>query len=183
MIVTLIRQSKKHGTFKIKFDHEGAGPVLGRTWSLKKTSGDSIGYAYKTYRGSANCFLHRLIAGATKGEIVDHRNGNTLDNCRLNLRICAQAENTINRKSKGGASRFKGVWLEKRRGKWVAEIRLNGKRKHIGTFVDEIEAAKAYDAAARKTHGEFATLNFPEKGERLATTKPAKVSVAIKEAK
>lgn len=107
--------------------------------------------------------LHRLISGASKGMSVDHIDGNGLNNCRNNLRICTVAENALNRRPrKGGASIYKGVGKKFSRGKfwkWSAYIQINGKRRNIGHFSTELEAAKAYNAAAIELHGQFARLN------------------------
>jgi hypothetical protein len=108
--------------------------------------------------------LHRMIMNAPKGLLVDHANGDTLDNRRTNLRLATHFQNTCNRqktKSKT-SSRFIGVYFEKERCRWVVHIRYQGKRKFLGRFTDELEAARAYDVAAKKYHGEFAKLNFNE---------------------
>ena len=105
--------------------------------------------------------MHRLILGEPPSDqkvIVDHRDGNGLNNQRSNLRWVTKQENNCNRAG-FGSSGFLGV--SKSRGKWVAKIRRDGIRYHLGTFVSEIEAAKAYDAKAIQLHGEFANLNFP----------------------
>ena len=105
--------------------------------------------------------LHRLIMDAPKGVLVDHRNGDSLDNRRANLRLATRAQNCCNvRKRKNTSSRFKGVSFRKNRGKWAAYIGVAGKRISLGYFDSEIEAAKAYDEAAKKYRGEFARLNF-----------------------
>jgi hypothetical protein len=107
--------------------------------------------------------LHRLIMDAPKGLLVDHRNGDSLDNRRDNLRLATGWQNQCNkRKEKNASSRFKGVAFRKGRKKCVACIKVGGKQLWLGSFDSEIEAAKAYDAAARKHRGEFARLNFPE---------------------
>jgi len=99
--------------------------------------------------------MHRIIAGANhKDEIVDHINGNTLDNRRSNLRICSNAENGRNRgKNSNNSSGFKGVFLK--RDKWAAQIKHNGKSIHLGTFKTPEEAHLAYQRAANKLHGRF----------------------------
>jgi hypothetical protein len=111
--------------------------------------------------------LSREIMSAPAGLLVDHRNNNTLDNRRDNLRLATPSQNRINsrRDKSKTSSRFIGVSLEKGRGKWLAYINYDGKRIHLGRFDSETEAAKAYDAAARKYHGEFARLNFPESAD------------------
>jgi hypothetical protein len=104
--------------------------------------------------------MHRLIAGTMPGQETDHRNGNPLDNRRANLRPCRHNENLwnqgVNRRNSTG---YKGVYLDQRRGKYVARIRLNNRYKHLGQFNIAQEAADVYDAAAIELHGEFALTN------------------------
>jgi len=109
-------------------------------------------------------YLHREIINAPRGLLVDHKNCNSLDNRGANLRPATVSQNACNsRRNKSNASsKFRGVSLEKRVNKWVAVICHHRKRFHLGTFVSEIDAAKAYDEAAKKYHGEFARLNFPQ---------------------
>ena len=107
--------------------------------------------------------LHRAIMNPPEGRVVDHRNGDGLDNRRENLRIATKSENICNsRKRTNTSSRFIGVSFDKRSGLWHAYITHCRKRKFLGYFDSEIDAAKAHDAAAKKYHGEFARLNFPE---------------------
>ncbi len=108
--------------------------------------------------------MHREIMNAPKGLVVDHKNGESLDNRRANLRLATQAQNIQNRqktKSKT-SSKFLGVYYDRRTEMWAAKIKCNGKHIWLGRFKTEIEAARAYDAAAKKYFGEFARLNFPE---------------------
>lgn len=107
--------------------------------------------------------MHRLIMNAQKGQEIDHKNGNGLDNRRCNLRFCTQSQNLQNQQRRyTGISQYKGVSWKKQNKKWQAYIRLNCKPQYIGYFSDEIEAAKAYDTKAKELFGEFACLNFPE---------------------
>ncbi len=106
--------------------------------------------------------MHRLITRAPKGKVVDHENGDGLDNRRANLRVCDHRQNRRNhqRPRKGGASRFHGVGWWKRDQKWRAKISVDGRTIHLGYFADEEDAARAYDQAAREHFGEYASTNF-----------------------
>ena len=107
--------------------------------------------------------MHRQIMDSPVGLLVDHRNLDGLDNRRDNLRIATYSENNCNRlKKKNTSSRFVGVCWEKTKNRWVVHIRHNGKIIYLGLFKSETDAAHAYDAAARKYHGEFAHLNFSD---------------------
>jgi len=114
-------------------------------------------------------FMHRLILNAPQGKDVDHKNHNVLNNQRSNIRICTRSQNRINSRSMIGTSKYKGIYRYKPYMKWRARVRIPnpngglGKRKHLGYFDNEIEAAQIYDKAAKEYHGEFAYLNFPEK--------------------
>ena len=104
--------------------------------------------------------LHRLLLGSAV--LVDHRDGNGLNNQRSNLRPATHAQNLQNtRKRAGTTSRFKGVCWNKKKQAWVAFIKHEGKKKYLGCFSSEEVAARAYDFAASETFGEFACLNFP----------------------
>jgi hypothetical protein len=107
--------------------------------------------------------VHRLIAtrlyGAiAKDKVVDHRDGDTRNNCRNNLRLVTRQQNATNAAARGGISKFRGVYLRKS-GRWSAQIASRGTREHLGTFDKEELAAAAYNNAAVRIHGEFARLN------------------------
>ena len=107
--------------------------------------------------------MHRLILDAQPKDKCDHKDGNGLNNLRENLRLCTHAENMRNRKNqKNNSSGFKGVSWDRGLCKWRVQLKLNGKNKQYGVFFCLIKAAKAYDEAAKKYHGEFARVNFPE---------------------
>lgn len=95
--------------------------------------------------------------------VVDHVNGNGLDNRRCNLRVCTPQQNAFNSKPvRGSRSKFKGVKYNTAcKNKWTARIRINGKQVDIGRFETEEEAARAYDKVAKEVQGDFAWLNFP----------------------
>ena len=111
--------------------------------------------------GEKQILLHRMVAGAKDGEMVDHINRNKMDNRRSNLRICSFRQNIMNReKLVSGNNPYKGV-CRLSDGCWQAQIRCNNRAVYLGRFHDVCDAAKAYDAAARELFGEFAYLNFP----------------------
>lgn len=99
--------------------------------------------------------LHRVIAGATAGDIVDHINLNGLDCRRANLRFATMAENSRNRpKQNNNTTGFKGVTLFK--GRFQAHIKYERKKIHLGCFATAEEAHAAYADAAARLHGQFA---------------------------
>jgi hypothetical protein len=109
---------------------------------------------------SRSIFMHRQIMQPPDGLVVDHINGNGLDNRWCNLRICTQRQNTHNRRRMRRSSRFVGV--SRHQNKWRASICCDGKDHYLGLFDDEIEAAKARDRETLRLFGEFAYLNFPK---------------------
>jgi hypothetical protein len=109
--------------------------------------------------------MHREIMGFVEStSLIDHRNGDGLDNRRSNLRVATAAQNGMNRgKQRNNQSGFKGV---RRRtnctARWEAHITIARKMHSLGHFSSPEEAARAYDAKAREVHREFARVNFPE---------------------
>lgn len=108
-------------------------------------------------------YLHRLLIDVNDDEDVDHKDGNSLNNQMYNLRRATKAQNCQNRKPIiGKSSKYKGVYYHKCRNNFGSQIKVNGNAKSLGTFIDEIEAAKTYDRAALYYFKDFAYLNFPE---------------------
>src|ERR1700722_46526 len=106
--------------------------------------------------------MQRVILNAKKGEWCDHKNHDTLDNRDSNLRKGTAGNNIVNSKNRVRSinkSGFRGVYAHGKR--WYSCIRGHGRNIHLGGFKAKTEAAKAYDKAAKKYHGEFARLNFP----------------------
>lgn len=140
-------------------------------------------YAVRNVGESSNqhrIYMHRQIMNVPKDKQTDHRNHTGLDNRETNLRICTRSQNQHNRKSQNSISKFKGVTWCKRDRKWKAQIKYNGKTIHLGNFINEIEAAKRYDEAAKKLFGEFANCNFISSIGNQLGSRPGKSSQANK---
>lgn len=101
--------------------------------------------------------LHRVVMGNPPGKFVDHINGDTLDNRRVNLRVCTSAENVRNNR---GRQPLKGIRSQSPM-RFTAIISVNGRQRNIGTFDSEHTAALAYDLWAPFFYGDFARTNFP----------------------
>lgn len=108
--------------------------------------------------------MHRIVLRLKNRDEAraDHADGNGLNNQKSNLRFCTNSENMQNKRKmkRKCSSKYKGVSLCKKRGKWASYIFVKSKQIFIGYFYDEIEAAKAYDIAAIQYFGKFAYLNF-----------------------
>jgi hypothetical protein len=108
-------------------------------------------------------YMHRaLVPGAP---LIDHVDGNGLDNRRANLRVATRAQNSMNmRLMTGTRTGFKGVARQPRSNAnpWRAYIRVDGRSHWLGVFPTREAAARAYDDAALSMFGEFARLNFPQ---------------------
>ena len=100
--------------------------------------------------------LHRIIMLPPSGMLVDHVNGDGLDNRRCNLRLATPAENNQNRRlSLSNTSGYKGVCFDKHKGKWRALIAANGRKVHLGHYTSAAEAAEAYETASICFHGAY----------------------------
>jgi len=127
-------------------------------WHAMKT--DHKIYARRGHLGKVSYLLmHRMVTVAKPGVMIDHINGNGLDNRKGNLRVCNPLQNSRNRyKFQKATSVYKGVHWHTKNKKWRAVIK-DKKHVHLGCFDSEIEAALAYNQAAIKYFGEFANLN------------------------
>jgi hypothetical protein len=103
-------------------------------------------------------FMHRVIVGAGRSELVDHVEPcKTLDNRRSNLRIATYSQNSFNSRIRSNnTSGYKGASLDKSCGKWRASICINSKKRFIGYLSSPELAHEAYKLAAAEHHGEFA---------------------------
>lgn len=124
------------------------------------------GYAITSIGGRLNkreILMHRLITGAVKGEWVDHKNHNKLDNRRDNLRLCTASQNIGNSNLRAdNTSGYKGVTLHTINGNWISRIMVEGKTIHLGVFDNPHDAARMYNFWALDIFGEFAKLNVVE---------------------
>lgn len=145
---------------RAKIDTADTELVSGFRWRKLTT-----GYV-EASRGKFRILLHRLIIGAGPEEIVDHINGDPLDNRTSNLRISSHSQNSANRgadrRRLGTSSIYKGVSWSKGKGKWVAYLHHQGRTRYLGYFLNERDAAIAYDREAIQVWGDFARLNIPE---------------------
>ena len=129
--------------------------LLGQwTWRLS-----SDGYAVRSETRDGNkrtIYLHREVMQAPRGAIVDHVDGDRLDNRRQNLRIATPGENAANSRDRPRRSGYRGVYPHKPTGRWIAQISAGGHVRHLGIYDDPEAAARAYDLAARAQWGHFA---------------------------
>lgn len=141
-------------------DPEDYHEVSQYRWYSAEVSPGMI-YAMATVEGKS-VYMHRLIMQPPKGMIVDHINGDRMDNRRSNLRICTWTQNNANtkrpRKNKSG---YVGV-RRTPSNKWEAAVQVDKKTKHLGTFDTAEDAARARDKAALEAYGKYCYLNFPE---------------------
>lgn len=139
-------------------DEEDKERVLKIRWYV-----DKAGRVLASPKVSNSFYLHRFVMKSKKKDYIDldHINRNPLDNRKCNLRAATPSQNAINRaKFKGTySSQYKGVHYNKARKTWKASIYKDWQLIHLGTFRSEIDAAKAYNRAAKNLHGKFAYIN------------------------
>lgn len=135
-------------------------------WRVKSVTqqGRIIYYAVRQPKGQSIVSLHRVILGVTDRKIlVDHINGDGLDNQRSNLRPVNHSQNAQNRQYGYGKSAYRGVVWNKLENKWMATTHIDGKRHHAGYFDDELSAAEAARKLRLKlmTHSDMDLLDVP----------------------
>lgn len=112
--------------------------------------------------------LHRLLLNPSPGKVVDHINGDKLDNRMSNLREATRQENCWNSGPRNtNTSGYKGVSFRKDSGKWKAQINIDGKRVNLGHFDCKHDAARMFNFWAKDTQGEFARLNVIRDGDEI----------------
>ena len=152
--------------YKIAVDFDDFEKVSCLSWEVIKRS-DTYIYFRARLRGvdpetgeklyKKKVYLHRYIMGITDPSVVvDHINGNTLDNRKENLRVCTVAENNCNRTNKRNSTGYKGVRKDGSKEKpYTARIQHKRKVYLLGSFASPEEAHEAYCAKAKELHGEF----------------------------
>lgn len=151
----IIINSKTHGRHEVLVDDGDYQEISKHKWCLYPKG---ITFYAITKVNRIVTRMHRMIIAAKPGQLIDHKDGNGLNNTRNNIRIATFSQNAMNRKKRiGSSSQFKGVF--KIRSKFQSRITVNYKDKSLGYFSLELDAAKAYNEAAIKYHGEFARLN------------------------
>ena len=160
--------NKLKGKFVAMVDDDMYPFVSIFNWTVTYSKDADTYYAVRSYypeKGvQIKIKMHRFIFGITDSNIhVDHEDHNGLNNQSYNLRPGTPLQNMLNKKPyKNCVSKYKGVSWRKNRKRWRALINVNGKCIALGSFVNEIDAAKAYDKGAIKYFGKWAFLNFPD---------------------
>lgn len=144
----------------VLFDSDDYDIISGYKWSLKRDKKNNRLYCY-TYMGKRSIKMHRLIMSLLDDDrkIVDHINGNGLDNRKLNLRLATCSQNQMNRVI--GKKGYKGVSLDER-GRYRVRITVNGNVIHGGRHNTLQSALIKYNELAREYHKEFASYNIIE---------------------
>lgn len=151
--------SKSFGAHKVYVDQSDVDLISRYSWCIAKRS-DKLYCAARI--GGKVILMHRFLLGLSdKDNIVDHKDGNGLNNIRSNIRVCTHSQNLMNRAMgrKTRKSLFKGVYWIANRSKWLSYISVNGVRSYGGVFINQIDAARSYNQLALRLHGEFAKLN------------------------
>jgi len=158
----LMINSPKYGKKIVLIDDEDYDKIKNYSWGLQY-DGNAFYITHNrcnSDRTRTMLRIHRIITDCPEGMIVDHINGDTFDNRKENLRICTQSGNCMNRrKGTNKSSVYKGVTFLKSKNRWMAQIKTKGKRKPLGTYKTEDQAAIAYNIASLEMFGEFARPN------------------------
>lgn len=143
--------------FFVKINYEDIEQMSQIKWRAQRNTETYVSIV-ATYEKST-IVQSRIILALKDGELCDHVNGDPTDNRRENLRVATHSENMRNRRSRKKGNIYKGIYFDKERERWVAQISVNGKAKTIGRFYTDKQAAIAYNQAAVENYGIFAKLN------------------------
>lgn len=168
--------SLTHGKFAL-VDADRFDELNVHLWRWQRGRSYDNGYAVRSNENNTRkvILLHQDVMRTTSEVEVDHKDRNTLDCRASNLRICTHQQNSSNRRKppafagKPCISKYKGVTRGNRGKPWRAQIRAFKKHYYLGSFATELEAARAYDAAAIQHFGEFARPNFPTESHEHAS--------------
>lgn len=158
--VEILINSPKYGKHIVYLDKKDLKLVKSYNWHLQK--GGRTFYPLTNIHKNNKRTVIRIHMLLYPNKLIDHIDGNGLDNRRKNLRIATKQENNrnTNKRLDGITSKYKGVC--KHNTGFVAQISINGERNYIGWFKNEKEAARAYNKEAKKYFGEFCRLNIIE---------------------
>lgn len=142
-------------------DDEDYDLITQYSWQYHKSSGYAV-HSFRINPMKTDLIgMQRFLLQGDRKIRIDHRDLNRLNNQRSNLRFCTGSQNQYNRtKQSNNKSGFKGVFFRKDNGLYQASIGVNNKRVHLGYHRASEEAAREYNTAAIKYHGEFANLNI-----------------------
>jgi len=141
--------------------------VASKNWfvNIQVRKNGTISNAYAVRMVASECggrkmeFMHRVISKTPTGMYCDHIDGNGLNNLRENLRNVTHVQNMMNQKiASNNRTGVKGVSRVAATGKWKAQIAVGGSMKYLGVFETIQEAARAYEIASKKFHGDFGRI-------------------------
>ena len=153
------RNCGNKGKYVALVDDEDFENINKHKWNVMKRGKTLYTQRHITVDGKRTTIgIHNAVLN---GKWIDHIDHDGLNNTRSNLRFCTRSENNMNQRKKNNCtSIYKGVYFSKNEKKWKSTIAINGKNVHLGYFVSETEAAKAYNAKAIELFCEFANLNI-----------------------
>lgn len=147
----ITKNSKNQDTYYALVDNDSYETLKGFSWHISKRK--NTNYAVRQ-EGNKVFYMHREIMA--DGDLIDHVNGDGLDNRRENLRYANKSQNALNSKKKQGSSPYKNVSWDKVKKKWRIVMSVNGKLKWFGYFTDVHEAGKVRASLAKEFYGQFA---------------------------